>query len=153
MQARSRFAPPVALRTAFAAWRPGPVLAALACGLIAAYLALNATDARRVKHANELGASGSYAQAIAVAGKVSSASQRGDAVRVQAYADLALGRDRDAIVAFRQALRHDPQDWVLHRDLASALLLVGARASARVEMGRALALNPKLVLPAGFVRG
>jgi Flp pilus assembly protein TadD len=120
--------------------------------LIAAYLALNATDARRIRRANELGARGFYSQAIAVAGKVSSGSQRGDALRVDGYSDLALGRDRDAIAAFRQALRHTPQDWVLHRDLASALLLVGARASARVEMGRALALNPKLVLPPRFVR-
>jgi Flp pilus assembly protein TadD len=120
--------------------------------LIAVYLALNGTDARRIRHANELGARGLYSQAIAVAGKVSSASQRGDALRIAADTDLALGRDRDAVVAFRRALRHNPEDWLLHRDLASSLLLLGAQASARVEMGRALELNPKLVLPAGFVR-
>ena len=52
--------------------------------------------------------------------------------------------------AFRQAVRRDPNNWVLHRDYAIVLRRLGDRARARTRMGTALALNPRMILPPGF---
>lgn len=125
---------------------------AAVCLVVGVYLALGARDADRVRSANRLGIAGAYEQAIATAGHVTRAPATRDAVLVQAYAYLGLGRSRDAIAAFHRALRLDPKNWRIYRDLASTLLAAGARRSARIEMARALELDPKLVLPAGFVR-
>lgn len=149
---------PGADRRLGAAWRrlasARATAAALAAGclLIGVYLALGARDADLVRSANRLGIVGAYEQAIATAGQVTRAPATRDAALVQAYADAALGRHRDAIAAFHRALRLDPNNWRIYRDLASTLLAAGARRSARIEMARALELDPKLVLPIGFVR-
>ncbi|MDQ3092327.1 MAG: tetratricopeptide repeat protein, partial [Actinomycetota bacterium] len=71
-----------------------------------------------------------------------------DAVR--GYAHFAEGQIAQARTAFRNAVVRDPNNWVLQRDYAIALLGVGERAEAQARMGRARALNPRMLLPPGF---
>jgi Flp pilus assembly protein TadD len=129
------------------------VALAAVCVLVGVYLTLGARDASRVRAANQLGLAGDYRGALTAARQVTRAPASRDAVLVQAYADVALGRYPAASAAFHRSLRLDPNNWRIYRDLATTLLALDARRSARIEMARALELNPKLVLPVGFVRG
>lgn len=72
------------------------------------------------------------------------------AARLDAEAALQMGDVPAAARALVVALRTAPNDWSLHRDRAVLLQRLGDATAARSEMARALALNPKLVLPPGF---
>jgi Flp pilus assembly protein TadD len=126
--------------------------AALACLLTAGYLALQSRDEAKVRRANELGADNRLAEAIHEARRVSRAPAKLRALIVEAKAATLLGQFDVADDALTQALDRDPANWRLHSDRAVVLLSEGKRDPARREMSRALGLNPKLKLPAGFVR-
>jgi Flp pilus assembly protein TadD len=70
----------------------------------------------------------------------------------QAYAELAAGDVPAALDQFRAAAHRDPRNFAIHRDWAVALLRAGERERARRRMAKALALNPRLILPPGFTR-
>jgi Flp pilus assembly protein TadD len=126
--------------------------AALACLLTAGFLALQSRDEAKVRRANELGADNRLADALAEAKRVSRPPAVLRALVVQAKAATLMGRLDVADDALARALERDPSNWQLHSERAVVLLRQGKRGPARREMGRALALNPKLELPAGFVR-
>jgi Flp pilus assembly protein TadD len=126
--------------------------AAAVCLVLAGYLALTARDERHVQRANELGLQGHYAAAVAEARQVSRAPAASRARLTQAYAELYRGRLPAALDQFHEAARRDPNNYVVRRDWAFALLLAGRREGAQRQMARALALNPRLTLPAGFTR-
>jgi Flp pilus assembly protein TadD len=54
----------------------------------------------------------------------------------------ALGRQREAIDQYRQALQLDPNDPNVHNNLAAALLQTGETEGAIAELRLALRLNP-----------
>jgi Flp pilus assembly protein TadD len=128
------------------------VAAALACLLTAGYLVLQSSAESRVRRANELGAQNRYADALHEAQKVSRAPAVLRALDVEAKAAGLLGRVDVAERAYAEALDRDPSNWRLRQDHAVILLQQRQRAAARREMSRALALNPKMKLPPGFVR-
>ena len=72
---------------------------------------------------------------------------------MRGYAHLNRGELRPARAALRAAVLRDPNNWVLQRDYAIVLLRLGERQAARERMGRAQALNPRIVLPTGFRPG
>jgi Flp pilus assembly protein TadD len=126
--------------------------AALACLLAAGYLALQSSAESKVRKANELGAQNRLADALHEAQKVSRAPAVLRALGVEATAAALLGRLDVADHAFTDALDRDPDNWRLHEDRGVILLQMGKRGLARREMSRALALNPKMKLPPGFIR-
>jgi Flp pilus assembly protein TadD len=125
--------------------------AAGACLLTAGWLALHARDESALRAANTLGLHGHYAAAAARARTVHRAPAEGRALRVQAYAAAATGHLRDAAALFARAAARDPRDWELQRDWARTLLAAGRREAAARHMAAALALNPRMALPPGFV--
>ena len=126
--------------------------AALACLLAAGYLALQSSAESKVRRANELGADNRLAEAIEEAKKVSRAPAILRALDVEAKAATLLGRFDVAAHALDRALERDPDNWRLRQDHAVILLRQRQRDLARREMSRALALNPRMTLPPGFVR-
>lgn len=127
-------------------------LAALACTLIGIYLAIHAHDEARLRAANRLALRGDLTGAIAVARVIERAPTASSAQRLTGEAELLKGRPALAAAAFLKSLVRVPNDWTVRRDLAVALLALGQRRAAQLEMARALQLNPQLSLPPGFVR-
>jgi Flp pilus assembly protein TadD len=126
---------------------------AAVCLLAAAYLASNLGDERSVERANALGLRGDYAAAAREARNASGATTRSRAAALQGYADALLGRLPGAERHFAAATRSDPNNWSLWRDWARTVLATGNRRRAARLMAHAVALNPRMELPEGFVRG
>jgi Flp pilus assembly protein TadD len=125
------------------------VLAAAACLALAGFLALGQRSESRLERASDAVAAGKPDAALAeLDGLTGQAAGRAAAIRARAHA--ARGDLPAAHRELRAALRRDPNSWVLHRDDAVVLLALGRRADARRAIERALALNPRMELPAGF---
>lgn len=142
---------PGARSTAMTPGRQRGAAAACLCIALAVYLGLAQRDESRLEDANRLGLSGDLRGAVRAAGEVGDGPARARADAVAAYALAAQGRSADAVPAFSRALRHAPNDWALHRDYGQVLLRLGLREKAQARMRRALALNPRMTLPPGFV--
>jgi Flp pilus assembly protein TadD len=126
------------------------IVFAASCFLGAAYLAARADDASESFDARQLEAAGETDAAVAAARDVPASALNGEALVTEARALAALGEHRAAVAAYRRAVRRRPADWILRRDLALVLAWVGERSKAADQMGRALALNPKMAIPPGF---
>ncbi len=129
---------------------PALALAAV-CLICAAWLLSAHRDEKRLQQANALGIRGDLHGAIATAREVRGGPALTQAHAVVAYAELALHRPTAGARELRLALRGRPNDWLLRRDLGVVLLRLGHRKEAQDEMTRALALNPRLRLPPGFL--
>lgn len=129
----------------------GP-LAALACALTAVYLGIHARDEDHLRTANRLALRGDLTGSIAVARSIGRPPTTSSAQRVVGEAELLRGRPALAVAPFTKSLQRAPNDWTVRRDLAVALLAIGQRHAAQQQMSRALELNPRLMLPPGFVR-
>ena len=127
-------------------------LAALLCAVLAVYLVQSAADEDRLKRANERGAAGDLAGAIADARSVDRAPAAARARLTEAYALLEAGRTAEALKAFAAAARRDRDNWVVHRDWAIALVRAGEVERGKRRMARAAQLNPRLRVPLGFPR-
>jgi tetratricopeptide (TPR) repeat protein len=127
-------------------------LAGLACILVALYLLSHQRDEAHLRTANDLGRTGHLEAALNEAARVHREPTAARAVLVQAYADVALGRDDDARRAFRRSLELDSGNFAVRRDLALTLRRLGAAQAAREEMARALRLNPRMQVPPGFAK-
>jgi tetratricopeptide (TPR) repeat protein len=125
---------------------------AVACVVAAVYLAVHAGDEARLRAAAQLGAAGRYDAALGRLDGVTREPAAARAWRVRAAALVGAGRAGAAQHAFAQAARRSPSDWRLERDWALVRLAAGDRPGAARHMRRALALNPRLHLPPGFVR-
>jgi Flp pilus assembly protein TadD len=121
------------------------------CLLTAGYLFVSAREADVLRDANRLGLQGRYADALAQARRVSRPPADARAELVEAYALRELGRPVAASAAFARATRRDPGNWVIRRDWAVVLAQLGRQRQAGVQMARALALNPRMSLPPGFL--
>lgn len=120
------------------------------CLALGGYLARAQRSEHALARAQDAVAAGDPAAALArLNGLGGQAADRADAVRADAH--IAQHRYGDAHHDLSAALRHDPNDWVLVRDDAVVLLALGRRPAAKAEMQRALALNPRMDLPPGFV--
>lgn len=75
------------------------------------------------------------------------------ALRIVALAELQVGDLSAAERAAALAARAAPDDWARRYDHAVLLGRLGRRPAAAREMAAAIALNPRLPLPIGFVRG
>jgi Flp pilus assembly protein TadD len=117
------------------------------CALAAVYFGVHYRDAVRLRSANELGHAGRYDEALQKAEAISHVPEAGRALLVQAYALVALHRDRDASTAFAAAARRDPDNWRVHRDWSLVLDRLGAHRRAVAERARAKSLNPRLLGP------
>jgi tetratricopeptide (TPR) repeat protein len=118
---------------------------ALVCGMLAIFLAFNGRDAVSVRKANELGAAGQYAAAVAEAEKVHSAPAEGGALLAKARALTAAGHLHPADAAWAAVARRDPNNWQAHFQWAQAVsVLGGSRAAVRAHYARARELNPRL---------
>ena len=126
------------------------VLAAAACLALGGYLALAQRSESRLEQASDALAAGRPAAALdKLDGLAGTAAGRASALRAQGH--IAQGDLRAARRELRAAILRAPNDWVLRRDDAVVLLALGRRSPARREMRRALALNPRMELPPGFV--
>lgn len=126
------------------------VLVALFCGAMGVYLGLSQSSEAKLERARDDVRGGRHAQALAeLDGLGGQASGRSAAVRGYAY----FGRSQyaQAAAAFSEAARRSPNDWVLQRDYAITLRKLGRASKARARMQRALALNPRMQLPLGFL--
>ena len=125
------------------------VAVALVCAVLGVYLAVSSAGEARLGRANADVLSDRDAEALAeLDGLGGEAGRRAAALRGYAY--LGTGQLRRARAAFQDAARRDPNNWVLQRDYAIALLRGGERAKAQARMRRARALNPRMPLPPGF---
>lgn len=123
---------------------------ALVCLLLGGYLGVSSRDEARLGRANADLVAGRNAEALAeLAGVDGEAGQRAAALRGYAYRNS--GQLKAARQAFQQAVRRDPNNWVLQREYAAVLLRLGERAKARARMSKAKALNPRMPFPPGFV--
>jgi Flp pilus assembly protein TadD len=126
------------------------VAVALVCASLGIYLAAGARDEARLSRGQTDVLAGRNAEALdELAGLRGESGLRAAALRGRAYRDS--GRLQRARREFQIAVRRDPNNWVLQREYAIVLLRVGARAKARARMSRAKALNPRMLLPPGFV--
>lgn len=57
----------------------------------------------------------------------------------------SAGRNDEAIAAFHAALAADPNDWLTHRNLATALYKAGKYAACVDALQAALRLNPQAI--------
>jgi Flp pilus assembly protein TadD len=103
------------------------------------------TQARRLVEANRLGGAGQYAASLQEARQVTMTPASDRALLTEAYDLEDLGRLREADRAFARAAAADPSNWVIRRDWALELRREGQSRRARVQMRRAISLNPKLV--------
>lgn len=126
--------------------------AAVICVLGAIYLGQGQQQASLVEKANQQGAAGRSREALATAERVHAPPQDVPAQLVQAHALEDLGRSRDASTMFARVVHREPANWVARRDWAVLLSELGNTSAAQQEMDRALALNPGMELPPGFVR-
>ncbi|MBA3327271.1 MAG: tetratricopeptide repeat protein [Solirubrobacterales bacterium] len=126
------------------------VAAAALCMGLGVYLAVAHRDEARLEEGNVEALAARYPQAIRAIDDVRDgvAGARADVLR--GYAEAARGRFPASAPFFSRALRRDPNNWVLHRDYAVLLRLLGQREKAQARMRRALALNPRMTLPVGF---
>lgn len=124
---------------------PRAVLAFAAVALIAAVPARLAISQDRLKTTYLAYALGSCDQ-VAVYSKQSLdvIANRPEPWEFRAGCDLAAGRNRDAIVAMKEAVARDPDSWQVHFSLAAAQAVDGR--DARLELGRAVRLNPRSAL-------
>ena len=126
------------------------VLIGLVCVVLGAYLAVSSRGEASLARANAALAAGNHAEALSeLEGLEGEYAARASAVRGYAY--FGLGQLRRARVALQKAARRDPNNWFLQRDYGIVLLRLGERPKARARMRRALALNPRMPLPSGFV--
>jgi Flp pilus assembly protein TadD len=127
-----------------------PALTAAAALALSGYLLINARDAGRLEEATSALDAHHYTRALERADAVGTRPASAGALAVRARALAALGNPAAALPAFRAAVERTPHDADLRRDWAVLLLRSGQRRAARVQMTRALALNPDLSLPDGF---
>lgn len=128
---------------------PALALAAL-CAALGIYLALSQGGEAQLRQAGVELDGGHNARALTdLGGADGQAAGRAHALRGRAY--LAAGRPAHASRELRLAVQRDPNNWEPQRDYAVALLQLGQRADARARILRALALNPRMALPVGFV--
>ena len=122
---------------------------ALVCAVLGIYLGAASGDEGRLRQADADLRAGREADALEeLSGLKGETAQRAQTVR--GYAHLARGELDPARTALRAAVLRDPNNWVLQRDYAIVLLRLGERLGARERMGRAKALNPRILLPPGF---
>ena len=126
------------------------VVVALVCAALGLYLANSSSAETALFRAQtELVAGREDAALAELEGLEGENELRAATLRGYAYRDS--GRFEQARRAFQTAARRDPNNWVLQREYGSVLLRLGERVKARARMSRAKALNPRMVLPAGFV--
>lgn len=130
-----------------------PALAGAICLLGATYLWQSAEDAATVASVRESLASEAPRMAARGVRDVPSGHPvESAAALLEARALATLERDDRALEAYRRAARLQPASWVIPYETAIVLARAGDRAAARAQMARALALNPRLQLPPGFLR-
>lgn len=126
------------------------VAVALVCAVLGVYLAVSSAGEARLGRANADVLAGRDTEALAeLDGLGGEAGRRAAALR--GYAHLGRGELQRARAAFQRAARRAPNDWVLQRDYAIVLLQLDEREKAQARMRTALALNPRMPLPLGFV--
>lgn len=128
------------------------LLAALACLAGAGWMWVQRTDEVRLSDARDLLAQHRDPEAVAKAASVAHDPARFEALHTRALALARQNRFGSAASTFRAAAQLEPSDWTLRRDWALTLLRLGDRAAAQAQMSRALALNPRMQLPRGFVK-
>lgn len=116
------------------------------------FLFNGARDARHVNRAEAMLAQGRYGGALQQVDGIHAAPAGAVALNIRAHALAGLGQLYPALKAYKKAAERAPSDWELRRDWAQLLLRVGQRRSAGIQMGRALALNPRLRIPEGFIQ-
>jgi len=132
------------------ATRSSFVAVALVCASLGIYLAVSSRGEARLSHAHAQLLAGRNDEALDELARLEGeAGLRAATLRGRAYRNS--GRLGPARRAFQTAVRRDPNNWVLQREYAVVLLRLGERAKARARMSRARALNPRLLLPPGFV--
>jgi Flp pilus assembly protein TadD len=122
---------------------------ALGCAVLGVYLAVESRSEARLERASADVAAGRTQAALHELTGVDDADGRAARLRGAAY--LAAGRLGPALANLRAAARRDPNNWLAQRDYAIVLLRTGDRARAQRRMRAALALNPRMPLPPGFV--
>jgi len=126
------------------------VAVALVCASLGVHLAMSSREEARLSRANADLLAGRNAEVLGeLQGLEGEAGLRAQSLRGRAYRNS--GRLEQARRAFQTAVRRDPNNWVLQREYAGVLLALGERSKARSRMSRAKALNPRMVLPPGFV--
>jgi Flp pilus assembly protein TadD len=128
------------------------VLLALACLAGAAFLLAPLRQERELHRADQALGAGRTATAIALTRGLDRRSVQDRAQRVRWIGALQLGDVVTAERELRRAVKTAPNDWSLRLDHAVLLRRLDRRADARSEFERALALNPRLTPPLGFVR-
>jgi Flp pilus assembly protein TadD len=121
------------------------------CVAAAAYLWIGHEDQHSLQEARDLAGRGEVAAALEKSREIDRSPADLEALELEASLLAALGRTEQAVDAFAHAVERDPNNWALRSNLAVVLMRSGRRGDARREMGRALALNPRMRLPAGFV--
>jgi Flp pilus assembly protein TadD len=128
------------------------LVAAAGCLLGAFYLGSSWQDEHALREANDAGRAGDYATAVERAREVSHAPTKARALRTEAYALLAMGDVPGAVDAFRRAAEAAPNDADVRRGWSEALRRAGRPAQADRQLSRAIALDPGVALPPGFVK-
>lgn len=126
------------------------ILIGLVCAVLGAYLAVSSRGEAALARANAALLAGNHSEALSELEGVDG-ELAGRASAVRGYAYFRRGQLRPARAALQKAARRDPNNWVVQRDYAIVLLRLGERPKARARMRRALALNPRMLLPPGFV--
>lgn len=122
------------------------------CAVLALWLGLGARDQRAVRDAADLALAGDPTGAAARAAGVDGRPAALRARIVQARA-LFFAADLDAAsAAYRDAAELAPNDWTVRREWALTEARRGATGAARRQLARALALNPRMDVPAELLR-
>lgn len=130
--------------------RLSSIAVAVVCALLGVHLAVSSRGEARLSRATGDLLAGRNTEALAeLDGLKGAAGTRAAALRGRAYRNSGqLGHARRS---FQNAVRRDPNNWILQREYAEVLFALGERAKARMRMSRAKALNPRMPLPPGFV--
>lgn len=125
------------------------VAVAVVCAVLGVYLAVSSAGEARLGRASADVLADRDAEALAELDGLGGEARR-RAAALRGYAYLGTGQPGRARAAFQDAVQREPNNWVLQRDYAIALLRVGEREKAQARMRRARALNPRMLLPPGF---
>lgn len=109
-------------------------------------------DHQQLADAGRALADGRSQAAVRLARRAGGGPSSGRAEQIVSAAELQLGDLPAAERAAAAAVRAAPEDWARRYDHAVLLERLGRRADASREMARALARNPRLMLPPGFRR-
>jgi Flp pilus assembly protein TadD len=124
----------------------------VSCAVLAVWFGMAARDQGRTRDAADRALAGDVTGAAGAAARVDGRPAALRARVVRARSLFFAGDLEGASAAYRSAAGLAPNDWTIRREWAVTEARRGAASAARRQLARALALNPRMDVPAELLR-